>query len=917
MLVGREGELDRILALLADARLGRSGALVLCGEAGVGKTALLEYAVEQAEGFLVLRVTEVETEADLPFAGLHGLLRPVLEFLDDIPPAQASALRTALALEDAEPDRLRTYGGTLSLLATAAERRPLLVAVDDAQWLDRASASALTFTARRIAGEEIAMMFAHRTDDSGDFAVSGIERLEVTPLDERSSLLLLRQRWGSELAAGVARQIAGAVAGNPLGLLEVSALLSDRERAGLDPLEQPLPATKSVEEGVRRRLRHFSTETRRALLLASAADSPPNLPLDALEPAADAGLIRLHDGHVSFRHPLVRAAVYRNASAEERRAAHAMLAETFDRARELDLRAWHLAAMTEGYDEAVAAALEAAAERARERGGYASQALALARAAELSVEEDARARRLIAAAAAAYAAGDSDWAMRLAEPAVSLARDPLLRADILHRQAVIADWHGTWQQRIVPDDVLEHEAELMEPVDPLRAVGLLGVILQRRFQALETRAALALAERRLALSEPFGGERYLRAIQDLARATGLRGDAQRCEALCDDALEECSSDEAPAFATNIAEPLLWLERYDECRRLLAASLKMARSEGNVVRLMFELTNLALLELRTGQFTTALATASEALDLAQESGNDYLLACNLAVLARLEAVRGEPGCREHAERAGALAARLVDQLIGSEASMAVADAALAQGQPEEAVRLLEPVRRLAVENEVGEPSVLPCGPELVEAYARAGKEEEARTELERVDAEARAVDRHWALAAVERCRGFLAAPDQLDERFGAALALHNAGAGSQFQRARTQLLYGERLRRARRRVDAREQLRSAIQTFDELGAKPWSDRARRELEASGESIPRRDPTAPEKLTPQELQMALQVAEGKTNREIAAALFLSPKTVEFHLTRVYRKLDLHSRAELIRLLAHEASAPEALAVARRTS
>jgi DNA-binding CsgD family transcriptional regulator len=914
VLLGRDEEQRRILRLLADARLGRSGALAICGEAGAGKTALVDHALQQSDGMFVLSVSGVETEADIPFASLHALLRPLLDLIDAIPPTQASALRTALALEDADPDRLRACAGTLSLLAAAAERQPVLVAVDDAQWLDRASADALLFTGRRIAGEGVAMLFAARTGDGADFAVPGIERLELAPLDERSSLLLLRERWGSELAAPVARRIVGAVGGNPLGLLEVSSLLSDRERTGLESLREPLPVTTSVEHGVRRQLRGLPTETRRALLLAAAADSPPDLLVDELEPAEEAGLVRLRDGNVAFRHPLVRAAVYNSASKQAQRRAHVELAETYERAGEHDLRAWHLAAASEQPDEAVAAALEAAAQRARERGGHASQARALGRAAELSAEDDSRARRLTAAAGAAYLAGDPDRAMEFVEGAAAVAREPVLRADVLHRQAVIADWYGTWQERVVPDEVLEREAVQMERVDPLRAVGLLGVILQRRFQALHTNAALALAERRLALSEPLGGERHLRAVQDLARAAGLRGEAERCSALCDTVLAECPAEGAPAFATNISEPLLWLERYEECRWLLRASVESARAEGNVVRLMFELTNLALLELRTGRYTPALGAASEALDLAEVSGNDYLVACNLAVLARVEAVRGEPGYREHAEGALSRAARLADELIASEATIALAEGALVEGRPEQVVELLQPLRRLAVENEVGEPSVLPFGPLLVEAYARAGKEDDAEAELERINADAAAVGRRWALAAIARCRGFLAPAGEIDDHFRTALALHAEGAGTGFDSARTSLVYGERLRRARRRVDAREQIRGAIATFDELGASPWSERARVELEASGASIPRRDPTAPEKLTPQELQIALQVAEGKTNREIAVALFLSPKTIEFHLTRVYRKLELHSRAELIRLLAREVSARDTVDVTR---
>lgn len=905
MLIGRDDQLRRIDALLDGARLGRSGALVLHGDPGVGKTALVEHAMASADGFLVLHALGVETESDVPFSGLDALLRPVLELLDVIPATQSLALRGALGLDETGTDSLAAYAGTLSVLAAAAERQHVLVAIDDAHWLDRASADALTFTARRVAGEGIGLIFATRSDTGQRFIASGLDVMEVHSLAGSDALALLRARWGDVLGPGVARHLADATGGNPLALLEVPGLLSDRQRAGLDPLGDPLPITDSIEQSVQARLRALSLETRRAVLFAAAGAPPAMLPAGARDAAEKVGLLHVREGTVRFQHPLVRAAVYRSATLDERRSAHHEIADTLAAPDEADRRAWHLAAGADRPDEAVAAALESAASRAHARAGFAAQTQALVRAAELSEGDEPRGRRLHAAATAAYWAGDSALAMNLAEQALPLATEPLLHAAVMHRLAIIADWHGQWRDRIVSSETLELEAARIEPLDPPRAVGLLGVILQRRFQALETREALDLAERRLAICEPLGGERHLRALQDLARATGLRGEAGRCARLCDEILDRESSGPSLGFATNIAEPLLWLERYDECRRLLMASVQEARNQGNMVRLMFELTNLALLDLRTGHFTRATAAASEVADLARETDNDYLLACNLAVLARLAGSRGDVATStEHARRASEIADRLADRLIGAEVAMALAESALAEGRAATAIAHLEELRRLADENEVDEPSVLPFSADLVEAYARTGHEAHARAELGQLERQAKVTGRRWALAAAARCRGYLGPADALDEHFGEALALHEAAGWSPFQRARTQLLYGERLRRARRRVDARRQLRAAIETFDQLGAARWSERARTELEATGETIARRDETAPEKLTPQELQIALQVAEGRRNREVAEALFLSPKTVEFHLTRVYRKLDLNSRAELIRLLARDA-------------
>jgi DNA-binding CsgD family transcriptional regulator len=909
MLVGRGDECGRIDRLLAEAELGRSGVLVLHGQPGIGKSALLDYAFEHGSAMDALQVCGVESEADLPYAGLHALLRPVLGQIDSIPSTQARALKTALALEEGgEADRLAAYAGTLSLLAEAAEPSPLLVCIDDAHWLDRSTLEALVFAARRLAGESVAFLLATRDLEWVLALVEGLPGLELHGIDRDASLELLRERWGASLTADVAERIAAGADGNPLALLDIPALLSERERAGLDPLRDPLPVSTRIERSVQGALATMSADAKASLLLAAAGDGRLGVTTGGLEPAVEAGIVSVRDGAVTFRHPLVRAALYHAATDDERRAAHLALAGLLTGESEADRRAWHRAAAAGRPDESVAEALEDAAERARSRGGYASQARALERAAELSPDDESRGRRLNEAAVAAYWSGEAVTAIHLAEQALPLATEPQLHADVLHRLAVIADWHGKWKDKIVADDVLFDEAARLEESDPRRAAGLLGVVLQRRFQALATRDGLELARRRLELCEPLGGDRHFRAIQDLARAHALHGDVDDAAAAIDEVLSLHGAGTPLAFATNVAEPLVWLERYEEARALLLGSIEEARAEGNIVRLMFELTNLALLELRTGRFSQALTAASEAAELAQHSGNDYFHACNLATLARLDAVRGRADeCRARADRASTLAEQLGDELVRSEARMALAHLALAAGDPREAIALLEPIAYLAEENEVGEPSVLPFAPDLIEARIRSGDPASAEADLDRLEERARATSRGWALAAVERYRGILAPAEEFDERFGRALELHDSGPGSPLELARTRLCYGERLRRERRRVDAREQLRGAIEIFDAEQAEPWSERARTELRATGESIPRRDPTAPEKLTPQELQISLLVAEGKTNRDVGAALFLSPKTVEYHLTHVYRKLDLHSRAELIRLFSGE-SAPD---------
>jgi DNA-binding CsgD family transcriptional regulator len=907
MLIGRERERGQLEALLAEARLGRGRALVLRGSAGIGKTVLLDYAVQQASGFEVQYYTAVESEAELPFAGLQALLGPLLVRLPEIPEPQARALRAALALESsATTNRLAVYAGALSLFGAAAERVPLLVVVDDAHWLDRPSAEALTFVARRLTAESLALLFAVREGEGADFGVA-LPTIVVEPLKVVGSIELLRERFGSTIAAKVARQLAEATGGNPLALLEVAALLDEGERVGREPLPDHLPASESVERTVRRALRGLPAAARRALLVAAASESSTGGDLAALEPAEDAGLVRIYAGSVAFRHPLVRSAVYHAASADERRAAHRILADGLTADEDCDRRAWHLAAAVEGPDESVAAALEAAASRFAERGGQASASRALERAAELSEDDDATALRLHAAGRAAEHAGDLERAAVLAEGALSRGRDPGIRA-----AAAVLDWQvNDWRGLTNDDDDFEREAEDLAPFHPARAALLLYVSSNAAWRRLDLERALRLARRSVEMfpvSAPSPGE----APWEPWMADVAAGNRWNLAFILLVLGRPTEADEVVSGVNaygdlSISYPI-YMERYDEARSSIERMLRLSRATGDIWAEMHMTRNLAIVDLWQGRFPAARAGAARSLAMAEPTGAPSGIAFSLSILAWLAAVEGrESEARENAARADDLVQRGAGlRLVQARLQATLGLLELGLGRPLVAIEKLRPVADLAERHDVREPSVLPYAPDLIEAYARAGERQTADRELAKFAELAGAVDRRWALAAVARLYGLLGRDDDLDEHFGAALELHEQGAGSAFERARTELLYGERLRRAKRRVDAREHLRSAIELFDGLGAAPWSEQARRELRASGESIPRRDPTAPEKLTPQELQVALQVAEGKTNRDVAAALFLSPKTVEFHLTRVYRKLNIHSRAELVRLLSTERAA-----------
>jgi DNA-binding CsgD family transcriptional regulator len=912
MLVGRDAERSVIDGALEEARRGRSRALVLTGEAGIGKSALLEYARASGADMRVLSVVGVESEAELPFAALHALLRPVLHLAGRIPGHQVEALEAALAVRRSEkPDWLAAYAGTLSLLAEAATEQSVLVLADDAHWLDRASAEALAFAARRLAGEEIALIAAVRLGEESAFDARGLEEMRVPPLEDAAALALLEQRHSGRLEQSVARALVAATAGNPLALLELPSLLTDAQCEGSAALDEPLPVADGLRRAFASRLAQVPDDTRRSLVVAAAgvgeavgvvraaAESVGGGPL---EPAESSDLIALDGRTVVFRHPLVRAAVYAGASPSERRAAHRALADAQAATGDADQRAWHLAAAADGPDEEIATALEAAAERAVERGGYASQSRALERAAALSCDDEARARRLHAASRAAYWGGLIAHAVRLAQSALPLTRDPLVQADLRHQLAVIADFHAGFHSEALTVEALEREAAAVEALDVERAIALLGVVLQRRRMQLEPREAVLVAERRLALAETLDGERVVRSRQDLAQALCLAGRAVEAAALQDEVLaNRARENRLPTYASQAAEPLLWLERHDELRALLGRSVERSRAEGNLLRLAFDLTNLGALELRVSRLDAAEATSGEAFLLAGHIGMDYLAACDLTVLAGVAARRGRgDDCRRHAKEAIRFGRDLGDELVVAEARIALGLLALGDGQPEDAVAQLQPLAELTRRNGVDEPSVVPYAADLIEAYARAGRTAEAKDELERLVVLAERTGRAWALAAAARCAGLLAADGEFASWFERAL---DEPAAAAFERARTELAYGERLRRANRRRDARPHLRAALEAFELVGAAPWRERAAAELRATGETVPTREPRGRESLTPQELQIALLVTEGKTNREIAGSIFLSPKTVEFHLTRVYRKLELHSRAELIRLFSQD--------------
>jgi DNA-binding CsgD family transcriptional regulator len=909
MLFGRSSECDRLDQLLAEARAGKSGTLLLRGEAGIGKSALCDYTAERADGMTVLRARGVQTESELAFSGLADALRPVIDRLDEIPEGQSAALAAALAVgPPVSVERFTICAATLSLLGAAAEAAPALVIVDEAQWLDVSSTEALLFAARRLDADHVALLFAVRDGHSTLFDRADLPELRPAALDRQAALALLESKVGTSIAPQVAERLLVAAAGNPLALVEIPASLRQTQLNGAEPLDDGLPTAATVERAFLRQVDSLPEESRQALLVVAASDTGD---LDAvaqalaalgygpraLEAAEEAALVSVASGRLEFRHPLLRAAVYRAGSSVARRAAHHALASAVSDDEQADRRAWHLAAAAPERDEEAAAALEEAAVAARRRGGHAESALAFERAALLSTERQERARRLREAASDAWLVGRIDHVHDLLDAALASAGDAGDRARIQHLRGVIEMWQGS---PMAAHALLVEESSRIEELDPARAARMLTDGAWACVIAAEFTVGLRTGERARDVASRGGGHAETLAKAVLGIVLVLTGEARQAVPLFGDYLEFLQSIEPPSSA--LYQPLrpdgqvlMWFEQYDRARELLTRSAESARAAGALGALPYALSTLADLDFRTGNWVTAYANATEAVRIAAETHQTTTLAFSLASLARIEGAQGrEDESRAHAAQALTLASPRVGAVIGlSAAALGLLELGLAR--PDEAIGHLERLAREVAEHGLKEPGVVQWAPDLIEAYVRVGATAEAASALADFERLASSTERTWALAAAARCRGVLASEEDFEAEFERAFELHEL-TPTPFERARTELCRGERLRRARRRAEAREPLRRALETFERLGAVPWSERARSELSATGETVKRRDPYATDELTPQELQVALIVGRGATNKEAGAALFLSPKTIETHLGHIYRKLNVRSRTEL---------------------
>jgi DNA-binding CsgD family transcriptional regulator len=911
VLHGRDAECAAIDALLEGARRSRSGVLVLRADAGMGKSALLDYAHGRATDMRILQTVGVEPEIDLPFAALHRLLRPVFDHIDAIPEIQASALRSALGIAPGEVNSRFVIGlAVLSLLSDLATERPVLCLVDDAHWLDQSSADALEFVARRLQAEAAVMLFAAREHERRSFYGSGLLERRVNELDPADADRLLVERFGPTLAPEIRGLIREAAQGNPLALLEIPEQLTDAQRAGREQLPRPMPIGHDLEEVFLQRVHRLPPSTRLLLLIAAAEGSGAadvilaagrrlGVSASDLVDAEKSGLIHADGPALAFRHPILRSAIYQGASFPQRQVVHQSLVETLSGEANADRRAWHRAALVLHHDDEVADELERTADRARGRSGHAAAAAALRRASELTSISDRRARRLVAAARASWDAGRPSEAtalLRSVDPDVG--NDSY--AELRHIQGEIEFRCG------VP---LEGARLLMDGADrvanahPHKALEMLFDAAHCANWAGELNVMIDAGRKAslLPISETQADASLVDILAGVAEMAVTGSRARLLNAV--DRVEDTTADPRWLIWTGAAEEALGnAARADSLRKRAAA---IARSSMAVGTLTTVLEPLAWADMMHGRVAAASLHSEEGLQLAIEAGLPNAACFHQAILAWVAAIRGEEKkCFSLAQQASETATSHGLGLHNSIAHWALGLLFLGRRRWDEAADQFQAVSSSA--DGQGHPYVAVTAlPDLVEAAVRADRRDAAESGVRGFLAVAHETSPDWYNALASRSRALIADDrDAKEQILLEALASHQHD-GRPFNHARTRLLLGEHLRRERRRAEARPHLRNAVETFQRLGTTPWEKRARAELRATGERARRREPSTVTQLTPQQIQIARLVAEGATNKEVATQLFLSPRTVDYHLRNVFAKLGITSRNDLIRLRLDELS------------
>lgn len=904
MLMGREDEQRTLDALLSGARVGRSGVLVLRGDAGIGKSALLAYARQRSDGFRLLTGVGTATEHDLPFAGLARVLQPLMGGVDDLPEPQAHALGVALAMRtEGVADRFAVSAAALTLVTRAAESGPLALVVDDAHLLDTPSAQALAFVARRVLVDAVVVLVAVRPRETEVW--DGLPTLDVGPLDAEAADRLVDAAAGTagtSLTVEQRRRLMTMSAGNPLA---IRALAQEPEGLSGVPFGQAVTVPRVVADAFSRRTAGLAPDELQVLQVAVIADrdvstigaacSASGLDMSSLARAEDLGIVTVSPYRVEFTHPLVASAVYATIPAGERRRLHTLVADALSPGDD-DRRAWHRSEATLGLDDAVAGELDDVGARASARGAFAVASSAHERAATLSGDAVSRARRFLAAGEAAWLAGEDARAPALLDEAARHAPDAVQRARALAMAGQVAARGGSLAQA---RDLLLSAAGDAEQGAPDEAMLMYAGVVDASFYLLDPRSALAAADRIGVLKDRTGEDPSRRAAAvagiavGMARAIAGVGGSKELRAGVDALAgrDDLTAPEADWAVTG----LLYLREAGVARELLRTTVEARRRNSELGQLPHLLFHLARGDATTDRWSSAEALYSEAIGLAREFGQLTELGASLTGLAALHARQGRiEECHASAAEAVRVAEARDVHIATVWTGCARAELDLSLGEVASAIAGFVAVVEQLDQLGVGDPDLSP-GPELVEALLRVGDRERA-VEIDAVfQSRARLRGRPWSLARAARATALLGSDEELDDLFGAALQLHE-GVGDAFERARTLMLQGARLRRARRRVDARVPLQEARAVFDVLGARRWSEVVSAELEATGLTTSAREVGPVLELTPRELQIGELLAEGRTTRQAAAALFLSPKTVEYHLRHIYTKLDITSRSEL---------------------
>jgi DNA-binding CsgD family transcriptional regulator len=901
MLLDRMSERVQIDHVLAAAAQGMSDVLVLKGEAGAGKTALLDYAVDSAGDLDVVRLIGIESEAKLGFAALHQLLIPHLGRLESLPAPLGQALASAFGMRGGgPPDRFLVGLASLNLLSGAATARSLLCVIDDAHWLDEESAGVLAFVARRLHADAVGMLFAVRDPYERQVSFDGLPSLRVPGLAPAEARQLLASATADKVSSEVSEQIIAQTRGNPLALIELGRELAPGQLTGEISLPEPLPLGRSLQARFLSQVRRLPAATQ-VLLLAAAAD-PTGDPallwragrhlgfgIDAASPAEVEEMVTIGPT-MAFRHPLVRSAIYHGATLADRQRVHQALAEATDPGSGADLRAWHGSEAATEPDETVAAELEQAAERARSRGGWAATGAYLTRSAALTPDAATRLRRILAAAQAENTAGASVRAQALLDSVAGQLDDPHQRIAAQRIQGAI---HYALMQPAKTASILLDAARQIAPLD----VG------QARDALLDALAASRVSGR---LAAPgASGNDIARAARSMPppQSAGSIGDLllEADVALLLDSHEAAAPQLRHAVATlrelpvDSADLLTWMGigcwaagalNDDDALYVLSSRLEQqARAQGAVPALSNALIFTGVSALFAGALGQARALFTEREAIEEARGDD----CGLGEVVVLAWQGRASDTRGQAAATASAAARrgLGWKLVWVEYALAVLELGL--GHYEEALA--------AAPHGYDENVILSAFalPDLIEAAARCGQLAIARDALDRVGSRAAASPTPLALGLLARSRALLADGPAAETLYQEAIA-HLRQARGVSHLARAHLLYGEWLRRDKRRRDAREHLRAAHDMFDTMGAGAFAERARLELAATGQTARKRAPGHASGLTPQELQVAVLAAAGSTNPEIAAQLFISPKTVDYHLGKIFRKMDVGSRRQL---------------------